>query len=83
MFDIQSRDAAAIRKALPIEFLRVEFSPAKDGTVFVAVRATSVDETEEECFELIEQELASDHVSTIDAALALVIEHARRSFLTA
>ena len=83
MFDNHSRGTAATPKNLPIEFLRVELSPAKDGSVFVAVRATSVDEPEQECFELIEQELASDQVATIEAALALVSEHARRSFATA
>jgi hypothetical protein len=83
MLDTHGRVAAATPTKLPVEFLRVELSPAKDGSVFVAVRATSVDEPEQECFELIEHELANDHVSTIDAALALVCEHARRSFATA
>ena len=82
MLDAHGRADAATSKILPIEFLRVELSPAKDGTVFVAVWATSVDEPEQECFELVEQELASDQVPTIDAALALVSEHARRSFAT-
>jgi hypothetical protein len=83
MFDNHGRVAAATPKITPIEFLRVELSPARDGSVFVAVRATSVDEPEQECFELIEQELASDQVPTIEAALAIVSEHARRSFATA
>jgi hypothetical protein len=51
-----------------------------DGSIFVGVTATSVDEPESEQFELIDQELVSDHVPTIDAALALISEHARQTF---
>lgn len=83
MFDNHGRGDAAAHKTSSIEFLRVELSPTKDGSVFVAVRATSVDEPEQECFELVEQELARNQVPTIDAALALVCEHARRSFASA
>lgn len=80
MLDNHGRTDAAPPKIPPIEFLRVELSPLKDGTLFVAVRATSVDELQPECFELVDLELANDQVPTIEAALALVSEHARRSF---
>ncbi len=83
MLENSDRVAAATPKIPPIEFLRIELSPLSGGRLCVAVRATTVDEPEPECFELVEQELASDQVPTIDAALALVSEHARRSFATA
>ena len=83
MFDNHGRSAAANPENRPIEFLRVQLSPAIDGSIFVALTATSVDELEPECFELVEQELASNHVSTLDAALAFISKHARQSFATA
>jgi hypothetical protein len=82
MFDTHGR-AAALPKIPPIEFLRVQLSPAIDGSIFVALTTTAVDEPEPECFELVEQELASGQVSTLDAALAFIREHARQSFATA
>lgn len=75
--------AAAPPKIPPIEFLRVQLSPSVNGSIFVALTATAVDEPEPECFELVEQELASGQVLTLDAALAFIREHARHSFATA
>ena len=83
MFDNHGLSTAANPNNRPIEFLRAQLSPARDGSIFVAPTTTTVDEPEPECFELIEQELASDQVSTLDAALAFISEHARRSFATA
>ena len=82
MLDTHGRNAAAHSRNRSIEFLRAQLSPAVDGSIFVALTATSVDELEPECFELVEQEVASDQVSTLDAALAFIGEHVQRSFAT-
>ncbi len=67
----------AVSPKIP-EFLRVQLAPAPDGSIFVALTATSVEETDE-CFELVDQEIASEKASGIDAALAMIAEHARRA----
>lgn len=82
MLENSDRKDATPPKFPTIEFLRVELSPLGGGGLAVAVRATSVDEPEPECFELVDLELANNQVATLDAALALVSEHARRSFAT-
>ena len=55
-----------------VEFLRIDLSPLADGRVFVSMTATTVDEQEPQ---LLDQEIASDHVATIDDALALIRAH--------
>lgn len=79
MLDNYGRTRAALPKA-QIEFIRVQLSPGQDGAIFVAVTATSVDGSDSETFELVDQELASDRVATIDDALSVIAEHTRRSF---
>ena len=76
--DIHGRSAAAPRQPNPIEYLRVQLAPGPDGSIYVALTATSVDESDE-CFELIDQEIASEKASGIDAALAMIAEHAHRA----
>ena len=74
-------NARAIAPAFPIisnpEFLRAELSVAFDGRMFVTLTATVVDEQETQ---LLDQEIVRDQVATIDAALALIGEHARAAF---
>ena len=76
--DIHGRSPAVPRKPKPIEFLRVQLAPGPDGSFFVGLTATTVDEADE-CFELVEQEIASEKASGIEAALAVIAEHARRA----
>jgi len=60
--------------AAPVEFLRVELSSLADGNIFVALTATTVDPDDAQ---LLDQEIASDCVTTLDAALALIRDHVR------
>ncbi len=71
MADSFGRSMAAEPGQPPFEFVRAEFAPLQDGGIRVAVTATFFDERD---FELVDQELASDRVPSIDAALALVRE---------
>jgi hypothetical protein len=78
MLDTHGRAVAAPRPALlDVEFVRVELAPAIDGGFFVALTATTVDESEPQ---LLEQEIARDRVATIEAALVFINEHARLVF---
>jgi hypothetical protein len=56
------------------EFLRIELCPLADGLLFVAMTATTVDSEEAQ---LLDQEIASERVATIDQVLALIREHVR------
>ena len=56
------------------EFLRVELSPLADGNVFVALTATTIDSEEPQ---LLDQEIASERVASIDDVLALIRRHVR------
>lgn len=78
MFDTDAgATAAGFPKVLNLEFLRVQLSPLLGGGVHVAVTATCIDE---QIPELLEQEIVSDRVPTIEGALALVVAHAQRAF---
>jgi hypothetical protein len=71
MLDIHR--APAGRTPYPcVEFLRIELSPLADGRVFVSLTATTVDN---QTPELLDQEIACDHVATIDDVLALIGAH--------
>lgn len=79
MLDINGRAPAehhtpVIRNA---EFCRVELAPLAGGGFFVSLTATTVDDEEPQ---LLDQEIASDRVATIEAALAFISEHARLVF---
>ena len=63
-----------------LEFLRVQLSPAMDGSIFVTVTGTRVEEAEKEAFELVDEDIESRHVETLDAALALINRHTRLAF---
>jgi hypothetical protein len=74
MLDIYGRHNPAphapfIRNA---EFFRVELSPTTEGKIFVSLTATTVDEDEPQ---LLDQEIATEHVATIDDVLALIRAH--------
>lgn len=76
MLDIYGR--APPKNGSPIihnaEFFRVELAPLADGQLFVSLIATTVDEEEPQ---LLEQEIASDRVATIDDVLMLIRTHVR------
>jgi len=76
MLDIYGR--APMEHSAPIvrnaEFFRIELAPLADGKIFVSLTATTVDENEPE---LLDQEIASDRVATIDELLALIRAHVR------
>ena len=54
-----------------VEFYTIQLAQLADGTIHVALTATSVDETEPQ---LLSQEIASERVPSIDDALALIWE---------
>jgi hypothetical protein len=76
MLDIYGR--APSEHGTPIihnpEFFRVELAPLADGKLFVSLIATTVDDEEPQ---LLEQEIASDRVATIDDVLAHIRTHVR------
>jgi hypothetical protein len=74
LLDIHGRSSAA--PAPPLEFLRVELSPSSDGTVFVALTATVLDPDEPQ---LLDQEIISDKVTTLDQLLQLLRTYVRIS----
>ena len=60
-------DATSNRKA--IEFFTIELAQLADGTFHVSLTATTVDEEEPQ---LLNQEIASERVVSIDDALAVI-----------
>ena len=59
--------ANATRKA--VEFYTIELSQLPDGEIFVAMTATTVDDEEPQ---LLSQEITSERVASLDAALAVI-----------
>jgi hypothetical protein len=76
MFDKHGTAAAAPISFKALEFFTIQLSPLADGDVFVAMTATMVDDQEAQ---LLNQEIVSDRVATIDDALALISERVRAS----
>jgi hypothetical protein len=78
MLDIQTRTSAGRSSPVigDVEFFRIELAPLDDGRIHVALTATTVDETEPQ---LLDQEIASGRVATIDEVLALIRGHVRVS----
>jgi hypothetical protein len=74
MLDIHARDPTGRARPLPygVEFVRIELAPLADGTVFASLTATTVDDEEPQ---LIDQEIASENVASIDEVLALIRVH--------
>ena len=54
------------------EFFRIELAPLSDGRIHVSLTATTVDDKEPE---LLDQEIARDHIETIDELVALIRTH--------
>ena len=75
MLDIYGRTSAA-PAALPasVEFFHVRISPLAAGDMFISLTATTVDEDEPQ---LLDQEIASASVTTIDEVLAIIKAHVR------
>lgn len=76
MLDIYGRHNPAphtplIRNA---EFFRVELTPTAEGKIFVSLTATTVDEDEPQ---LLDQEIATEHVGSLDDVLTLIRIHVR------
>lgn len=76
MLDIHTRTPASCGSPQihSVEFFRIELAQLADGKIFVSLTATTVDEEEPQ---LLDQEIACDHVATIDDALALIKAHVR------
>lgn len=69
MLDIQVSASPARPPYSPIEFLRIELVPLAGGHVAVQMTATTVDE---EGPQLLDQEVASERVNSIDDVLSLI-----------
>jgi hypothetical protein len=74
MFDIYTRSPSG--NGVPIvrnaEFFRIELASLADGMILVFLTATTVDEDEPQ---LLDQEIASERVATLDDLLALIRQH--------
>jgi hypothetical protein len=53
----------------PLQFINIEITPLIDGKYSVAMQATLLDE---EQLELIGQDLAHEHVKTLDEAMTII-----------
>ncbi len=67
-------DTNAVRN--PVEFYTIELSQQADGTMFLSMIATTVDEEEPQ---LLSQEITSERVASIDDALAIIKAGVERS----
>jgi hypothetical protein len=76
MFDNDGRASATPISFKALEFFTIQLSPLADGDVFVAMTATMVDDQEAQ---LLNQEIVSDRVATIDDALTLISDRVRAS----
>jgi len=66
-FDSQARAIAPAPTS--IQFVNIEITPLIDGQYSVVMQATMLDEDE---LEFVGQDLANEHVGTLDEALALI-----------
>jgi hypothetical protein len=55
-----------------VEFLHIELASLANGKISVAVTATTIDDDEPQ---LLNQEIATDQVATVDDALAIIATH--------
>jgi hypothetical protein len=78
MLDIHTRTSAGRSPPVirDVEFFRIELASLNDGSIHVALTATTVDEDEPQ---LLDQEIARDRVATIDDVLSLIRTHVRVS----
>ena len=79
MLDIYGRAPQEHRApvVLNAEFFHIQLAPLADGKIFVSLTATTVDDEEPQ---LLDQEIASDRIATVDELLALIREHAHLVF---
>lgn len=79
MLDSDYRSTAALQlpSARPIEFCTIELSPLADGHFAVAVRHTVFDNT---ALELVDRDIASARVITLDEVMVLVADSLRITF---
>ena len=56
----------------PIQFYSVELTPLADGRLSVGVSATVCETIRDDDFELVNVEMASERVGTIDEALMVI-----------
>jgi hypothetical protein len=57
----------------PIEFVRIELAPVQGG-VSISLKSSIFDERE---FELLDQDIVHERVTSLDEALALIRQHVR------
>ena len=69
MLDIHTRPLPGRAPVRDVEFLRIELCPLAEGRVHMSMTATTIDDQGPE---LLDQEIASDKVATIDDVLALI-----------
>jgi hypothetical protein len=62
------------RPTAPIQFYSVEIMPLSDGRMSVGVGATICETVDDDDFELVNMEMASARVDTIDQVLAVIRE---------
>jgi hypothetical protein len=58
--------------SFPIQFVNIEITPLAGGNYSIVMQATRLDEEE---LELVGQDLAYQHVGTLDDALAVIREN--------
>ena len=75
MLDIQT-GATAPPKAptAPIEFVTIQLMPLADGQLSVALKSTVFDDRE---FDLVDEEIVNERVTTLDELVALIRSHVR------
>jgi hypothetical protein len=64
--------AATPGAPLPLQFVSIEIVPIVGGRLSVAMQATLLDEND---LEFVGQDLAYQHVDTLDDALTIIREH--------
>ncbi len=74
LLDIHTGATAPSRPNPSIEFVTIQLMPLSDGHLSVSLKSTIFDETE---FELLDQDIADERVTTLDDALALIKAHVR------
>ena len=74
MLDIHGREPSPAKPPPSIEFVTVQLMPLADGMVAVSLKSTVFDETE---LDLIDQDIASERVATLDDVCTLIKAHVR------
>ena len=66
---LDSEASARAPDSLPLQFVSIEIAPLIGGHYSVVMQATLLDEEE---LQFVGQDLANEHVDTLDQALALI-----------